>query len=575
MRYRWIFATDQSAVASTLVRRLGISPLLARCLANRGFVDPEKAAWYLYPRLRNLSDPFQLPGMRHAVDRLWQARKRGEKLLLFGDYDADGVTATAILILVLRRLGWEVDYYLPHRLEEGYGLSLEAVQRCFQRTSARLWIAVDCGSNAHQAIAWLRDRGVEVIVLDHHQVAHPPPQVTALINPQLASGGPEAYPWGALCSAGLAFKMAHALVKQGREDGIPEAQAVELREYLDLVALGTVADLVPLTGENRILVWRGMQQLNASQRVGLRALSEVASVGESVGPYEIGFMLAPRLNAVGRLEDASDALELLLTEDAEIAERLARRLDRSNRERQELERSIATEVIETVRQRFNPKKEFVIVEGREEWHVGVIGIVASRVLQTFYRPTIIFGGCENGIWRGSGRSVEGFDLAEALRACSDLLVKHGGHAMAAGVTIEPKYLDAFRDRLNRLAAEALDGGFLQPPLWIDTYARLEELSFQTVQELNRLQPIGQSNPPAHLCIRRLRLARPPYRIGRNQQHLRLFVTDGQKTMEAVWWGGAAYGVPKVPFDLVCVPEINSFHDMQYVRLRWIDWRPAN
>jgi single-stranded-DNA-specific exonuclease len=370
--------------------------------------------------------------------------------VIFGDYDVDGVTSTTILLEVLRTLGWSVEAYLPNRMDEGYGLSRDGVENCLKKYRVKLLLAVDCGSTAVETIAWLGATGVEVIVLDHHQVSDPAPDAVALVNPQLTQDSKiKTQNFTELCSAGLAFKLAHALLKRGRETGLTGAAEFDLRPLLDLVALGTIADLVPLTGENRILVSAGLERLNTTRRPGLIALKQVADSPETLGAFEVGFQIAPRLNAAGRLETAMEALNLLLAPDAATALPLAQNLDLRNRERQKIERGIAETAIGVVRSKFDAQKDFVIVEGELLWHIGVVGIVASRVLAEFYRPTIIIGG-ENGEMRGSGRSIVGFDLAAALRECDGLLVKHGGHALAAGLSILPGKIDLLREKLNAL-----------------------------------------------------------------------------------------------------------------------------
>ncbi|HNV00600.1 MAG TPA: single-stranded-DNA-specific exonuclease RecJ, partial [Verrucomicrobiota bacterium] len=487
MRHRWLLAAAQPERAHSIAAALGASPLLAQCLINRGQPDADQASAFLTPRLRHLADPNHLPNMPAAVDRLWRARQSDEPVVIFGDYDVDGVTATALLLEVLQPLGWRAVSYLPHRLDEGYGLTDEAVDRCLERSPARLLLAVDCGSTTCDTIARLKTRGVDVIVLDHHQVSSPPPPAVALVNPQLAPPGPDNLQQ--LCSVGLAFKLAHALVKRGRALGCPLAEQFDLRPLLDLVALGTIADMVPLTGENRVLASAGLARINALQRPGLLALKDVARVPGAIGAWEVGFQIAPRLNAAGRLENAKAALDLLLARDPASAEAGARLLDAQNRERQQIERAIAEEVVAAVRARFQPDTDRVIVEGNLLWHVGVVGIVAARVLNEFYRPTLILGG-DGYAWRGSGRSIEGFDLAAALRACDDLLLRHGGHAMAAGLTIRPENLPALRERLNRLARQALDLHDLSPPLRLDAVTPLRELTLERVDELRRLEPRG-------------------------------------------------------------------------------------
>jgi single-stranded-DNA-specific exonuclease len=567
MKYRWSVAPSQPALSMTLAEELGRSPLLIQCLLNRGLSEPAKVREYLQPRLKNLADPLLVPNMATAVERLCLAREREERVVIFGDYDVDGVTSTALIVEVLRGLGWHVNHYLPRRLEEGYGLSRDGVENCLQRFPASLLVAVDCGSTAVETITWLRERGVDVIVLDHHQVSQPAPPALALVNPQLGDG------FRQLCSVGLAFKLAHALVKRGRELGMAAAQELDLRNWLDLVALGTIADLVPLTGENRILVACGLERLNQTRRPGLLALREVAGAQGRIGVYEVGFQLGPRLNAAGRLETAEQALHLLLAETLEEALPIAQALDACNRERQEIERSIFEQARGAVRARFNPERDYVIVEGQLLWHIGVVGIVASRVLREFYRPTLIVGG-DAAEWRGSGRSIEGFDLAAALRECDDLLLRHGGHAMAAGLSIHPDRLDELRTRLNDLARRTLVPELLQPTLRLDAEVTLAELTVAHLQELALLAPTGQQNPPVQLFARGLRVQRAPMRMGQAQRHAKFTATDGRSQIEVVCWNIENNELPSGMFDLAFTPQLNEFNGRVSVQLKLLDWRPA-
>ena len=596
MKFRWSVAPPQPLLAESLAATLKLSSLLTQCILNRGISEAAAVENFLDPRLKNLADPFLLPNMAAAVERLLLAREKNEPLVIFGDYDVDGVTSTALLVEVLRSLGWTANYYLPHRMDEGYGLSQDGVENCLKKYPTTLLLAVDCGSTAVASIAWLRERGVDVIVLDHHQVSSPAPAAVALVNPQLQSragvspahGGEADAPlalarsldrrdacptFTELCSAGLAFKLAHALVKRGRTTGLPGAADYDLRPLLDLVALGTIADLVPLIGENRIFVTAGLERLNTTKRPGLIALKTVAQSPEKLGVTDVGFQLAPRLNAAGRLENAEEALHLVLATDLETATPLAQKLDAHNRARQKIERGISDEVIGAVRARFNPQTDFVIVEGQLLWHIGVVGIVASRVLQQFYRPTFIIGG-EGVAWRGSGRSIAGFDLAAALRECGDLLLKHGGHAMAAGVTIAPENLDAFRARLNEIAKRSLKPEDLQAPLRLDAEVELKEISLETLAELEQLKPTGQANPPVQFFARRLTHARPLQRMGAEKQHIKLWVTDGIVTHEAVWWGAGKESLPEGEFDLAFAPSVNDYNGKRAVQLKVLDWRQS-
>jgi single-stranded-DNA-specific exonuclease len=571
MKYSWSLAPTQPLLAGRLASSLNISPLLAQCLLNRGLDQAPKIGHFLEPRLKNLSDPFLLPDMEKAVERLFRAREQNEMLVIFGDYDVDGVTSTTLLVEVLRPLGWRVEFYLPNRMEEGYGLSADGVENCLKKFPATLLLAVDCGSTAVDTIAAAGARGVDVIVLDHHQISNPAPDAVALVNPQ---AGDPAIAHAGLCSAGLAFKLAHALIKRGREKNLPGMAEFDLKPLLDLVALGTIADLVPLSGENRILASAGLRQLNQTQRAGIVALKKVAQTADKIGVYEVGFQLAPRLNAAGRLETAEESLHLLLADTVEKALPLAQRLDSRNRERQKIEKSIVTEALGALRMKFDPKDHFVIVEGQLLWHIGVVGIVASRVLQEFYRPTIIIGG-ENGEMRGSGRSIAGFDLAAALRECDELLVRHGGHAMAAGLSILPDKIDLFREKLNDLARRTLKPDDLKPSLRLDAEVGLDELSFDRLFELEKLKPHGQGNPATQFCARNLSHAKPLVRIGAEKQHVKMRVTDGAATHEAVWWNSGDKSLPVGKFDLAFAPQINDFNNNRAIQLKVLDWQPSS
>ena len=609
MKFKWSLAPSQPLLAGQLASRLRLSPLLAQCLVNRGFSEPDASDTFLAPRLKHLADPFLLPNMDKAVDRLFRVRDAGELLVIFGDYDVDGVTSTALLVEVLRPLGWRVEFYLPNRMEEGYGLSADGVENCLKKFvppagkdgvihPGTLLLAVDCGSTSVETIASLKSRGVDVIVLDHHQVSDPRPDAVALVNPQLGNSGEgresndpgvasldprptTLVPFTELCSVGLAFKLAHALLKRGRETGLPGAMEFDLKPFLDLVGLGTIADIVPLIGENRILVSAGLRQLNASQRPGIVALKEVAQIKDHIGSYEVGFQLGPRLNAAGRLETAEDSLRLLLAKNLAEAMPLAQNLDARNRERQKIEKTICDEVIASIRAKFDAQNHFVIVEGQLLWHIGVVGIVASRVLQEFYRPTIIIGG-ENGEMRGSGRSIAGFDLAAALRECDGLLMRHGGHAMAAGLSILPDKIDRLRERMNELARLKLAPDDLQPSLRLDAEVGLDEMTLAMLAELDKLKPHGQGNAALQFCARNLSHARPLQRIGANKQHVKMWVTQGNdearmpngRGVEAVWWNAGEKSLPVGKFDLAFQPQINQFNGSRTVQLKVLDWRMA-
>ena len=570
MKYRWSLAPSQPLLTGQLIRELPLSPLMAQCLVNRGVASKAEVSEFLNPKLKLLADPFLIPNMDAAVERLWKTRENNERLLIYGDYDVDGVSSTALLTEMLTELGWTVQPYLPGRFDDGYGLSAEALEKCIEQFETDVVLAVDCGSTAVEAIEFLNERQIDILVLDHHQVSDPPPKPLAMVNPQLSDDYPN---FQELCSVGLAFKLAHALVKRGRQEGLQKERDLDLRQYLDLVALGTVADLVPLTGENRKLVRSGLEQLGETDRPGIVALKNVANVSKPVTVFNVGFQLGPRLNAAGRMDNPDASLNLLLAKDRYEAEKAAETLNNHNDERRKIERDISTQAVESVRKRFDPKNDFVIVEGNMEWHLGVIGIVASRVMREFYRPTFILASDGDG-WKGSARSIEGFDLAEAMRGCDDLLNDHGGHAMAAGVSVKPGRLDAFRERINEIAKKNITPDMFQPPLKLDAGTDLSELTLVHIEEMSQLEPLGQGNPEIQLLVAELTLSSPIYRMGRDKQHAKFWVTDEHGACEVVAWNLKPEDEPQDTFDIAVAPQINDFNGRRSVQLKLIDWRPA-
>lgn len=581
MRFLWKTANHDPLFSARLTHELKLTPLLAQCLVNRGLSDPAEAALFLEPRLKNLHDPFEIPGMTQAVDRLFAARDRAEPVMVFGDYDVDGVTSSALLMEVLEHFGWIVHGFLPHRLNDGYGLTQSAVEKCLAGKPVKVVLAVDCGTSSAGPVAWLRGQGIDVIVVDHHPAAVPA-DATVLVNPwagtdsatQLeAHGSSSLKPFQELCSVGLAFKLAHALVKRGRLVGLPTASDFSLKPLLDLVCLGTISDQVPLIRENRILAAAGLAGLNTTERPGLRALKEIAQCSTPVTCHDAGFLLGPRLNAAGRLETAQTALRLLRSLDEPEAAHLAQQLDDWNKKRQQIERCITEEAVESIRCRFDPSRDRVIVEGRASWHIGVMGIVASRILQQFHCPVVIVGGDE-AEWRGSGRSIAGFDLAAALAECGDLLVRHGGHAMAAGLSVAPANIDAFRQRLNEIARRSLTADALRPLLRLDARVALRDLTIEHLRLLDRLKPYGCANATVQFYAGGLRHARPLQRIGVDRQHVKMWVTDGSGIIEALWWNAGEEVLPVGSFDLAFAPQANHYNGSTTVQLKVLDWRPT-
>jgi single-stranded-DNA-specific exonuclease len=542
---RWIFPPDiDSAAVRELARKLGIARFAAELLLRRGLTSPADAEEFLAPRLKSLRDPFLLPNMAAAIERMLVAIDRRERVVLFGDYDVDGVTSLALLTRLLRAFGAEPFCFLPLRADEGYGLSADGVARCLSEHHPQLIIAVDCGTSAVAQITELRAQGVDVIVLDHHETKDALPDCVALVNPKLGDD------FRYLCSVGIAFKFAHALLKQR------PLESFDLRHCLDLVALGCVADLVPLRDENRIFVRRGLAQLAESRWVGLEALVEVSGLSEPFTPSDIGFGLAPRLNAAGRLGTAQDALELLLTTDPRRARTLATNLDVQNRERRAVEEAVFQEADAQLTEWFDAARDAAIVVGARGWHTGVVGIVASRLQKRHHRPTLVIGFDESGLGKGSGRSIEGLSLVSALERCSHFLERHGGHEMAAGLTLREEFFAEFRTAFSTCAREALSDEHLQRTLHLDAELTLGEIDYEMLDQHESLQPFGMGHPQPLFAARGVTLAGEPRVM--KEKHLALMLRQAGDEYRAVWFGAATQALPRLPWDIAFQIERNEW-----------------
>ena len=542
---RWIFpATVDDGVAGALARDLGIARFAAELLVRRGYRTAADAELFLTPRLKTLGDPFLLPNMSAAVERILAAVERGERIVLYGDYDVDGVTSLALLTRLLRAFGASPACFLPSRVDEGYGLSPDGAARCVSEHAPQLIIAVDCGTASVAEIASLQAQGIDVIVLDHHECKDALPDCVALVNPKLG----EDYHY--LCSVGIVFKLAHAMLKRR------PVESFDLRDCLDLVALGCVADLVPLRDENRVLVRRGLVQLAASRWVGVRMLVEVSGLKSPFSPGDIGFGLGPRLNAAGRLGTAQDALELLLTEDAGRARTLAMSLDAQNRERRAVEETVFKEAEAQLTVWFDAVRHAAIVVGAPGWHPGVVGIVASRLQKRYHRPTLVIGFDEAGLGKGSGRSIPGLSLVAALARCSVHLEKHGGHEMAAGLTLREVHFADFRQSFCACARESLTDEQLRPLLQIDAELALAEIDFALLDQHEALQPFGMGNPQPLFAARGVTLAAEPRVM--KEKHLSLMLRQGRREYRAVWFNAAAEAMPRLPWDVAFQIERNEW-----------------
>ncbi len=545
MSMRWILPEPaRPEIRRALTSNLGVPDFVAELLCRRGFETPEDAAAFLDPRLKNLSDPFLLPNMGAAVERLLAAIDRHERIVLYGDYDVDGVTSIALLTRILRCFGADPQCFLPLRMDEGYGLSPDGVARCVAELRPQLLVAVDCGTASVAEIAQLRRDGVDVIVFDHHEGKAELPDCCALVNPKLGDD------FHYLCSAGIAFKVAHALLKRRPVAGL------DLRHYLDLVALGTVADLVPLTAENRTLVKRGLAQVSVSRWIGIRALAEVAGVGSQITAGDVGFKLGPRMNAAGRLGTAQDALELLLTEDPLRARKLAESLDGQNRERRAVEDAVLEAAEAQLADCFLPERDAAIVVGAQGWHLGVIGIVASRLMKKHYRPTLVIGFDDDGLGKGSGRSIRGLSLVQALSDCGHLLEKHGGHEMAAGFALRESQFGDFCEAFRKCARSRLVDEQLQPLLELDAEVTLGEVRHSLLAQHEALQPFGMGNGQPLYYARDVSLIAEPRVM--KEKHLSLSFRQGSHESRAVWFGAAREPLPRLPWDIAFTVERNEY-----------------
>lgn len=542
---RWLFSDAPPLVEIAAVPSLADLPQwMATLLWQRGWREDSKVQAFLRPLLKTLSEPLLLPGMEAAVSRIEAALDQGERITLYGDYDVDGVTSLALVTRVLRAYGCDPARFLPHRIDEGYGLSAEGVERCLDEHRPGLLVALDCGTTSVAEIQRLRAAGVDVIVMDHHETQGLRPDCAALVNPKLGQG------FHYLCSVGIAFKFAHALLKRRPRPDF------DLREVLDLVALGSVADLVPLIEENRILVRRGLAQLADSRWAGVRALIEISGLRAPFTPSSVAFGLGPRLNAAGRLGTAQDSLELLVTDDPVQARGLAHSLDRQNRDRRAVEDHVVLEAEKQLAQWFDPARHAGVVAGAPGWHPGVVGIAASRLQKRFHRPTVVIGFDSDGFGKGSGRSIEGLSLIEALRQCAGHLERFGGHEMAAGLTLREDRLDAFREAFNRVARERLTDEDLRPRLRLDAEMPLKAVDLSLLDELASLEPFGIGNHAPTFCARSVTLTAEPRVM--KEKHLSLLLRQDGREARAVWFGAADLELPRLPWDVAFTIERNEY-----------------
>ncbi len=537
----WKLVDTPPELSNELANQLGISPLLGRLLVNRGITDLEKANAFLTPDLNQLHDPFLFSDMGQAVDRLEQAVKNQEQVLIYGDYDVDGVTSVALMIKVLSKLlPGKILYYIPKRLEEGYGLHLASLERAVAR-GVKLVITVDCGITAVEESIYLKTKGIDLIITDHHEPQAGIPQACAIIDPKLAGAG---YPFTQLAGVGVAFKLL-----QGLASRFPELKE-RLFKNLDLVAFGTVADIVPLLEENRIIVKYGLERLRQSENIGMQALIQTAGLGErQINAGHIGYLLAPRINAAGRMGNPSIGVKLFLTSDPVQALDLAKELEKENQHRQMTENEVLQEAQTQIEADSDFIQEHALVLAGEGWHLGVIGIVASKLVEIYHKPVILIG-FEGDEGRGSGRSIAGFNLFNAIEACGQFLVRFGGHEFAAGLTVTRDRFLEFKKAFLNQAKTNLNEDDLLPWLKIESMVELTGVNLDLARELGKLAPCGPANPTPILGCKALRLVE--YRnVGENGKHLKLKVSH-----ENVIRDGIGFNLGNLQQELASTKEVD-------------------
>uniref|UniRef100_UPI00404AC1B4 single-stranded-DNA-specific exonuclease RecJ n=1 Tax=Cephaloticoccus sp. TaxID=1985742 RepID=UPI00404AC1B4 len=569
---RWTYKPPPTAKVEALSLSVNVSQILAELLLCRDVSNEAMAEQYLEPALASLHDPFLLPNLALAATRLRQAIAQEESVIVLGDYDVDGVSSTTLLVGILRRFGLKPHFVVPRRAEDGYGLSRSAIDRALEVGKPDLFIALDCGTNSHEEVAYLMEQGIDVIVIDHHRSKDATLAQGILVNPHVDGElGMVADEYRNLCTVGLVFKLVHGLLKQLREEDHPVAHAIKLRDDLDLVAMGTLADLVPLVGENRTLAKHGLRVLENTKRPGLKALMKIAGVrpGQSITPSDVSFRLGPRINASGRLADAALSVELMLSDNAVFSAATAQQLDDFNRERQEIERKITEEAEELIEQSFSQSQGIVLYN--ENWHPGVVGIVAGRVTRKYNRPCIVLGN-DITLAKGSGRSVNGINLVEVLGTCSDHLESWGGHPMAVGVAVEKSKLAGFTERFAEAVREFAGHEIIEAELEISAWITPDMICERLMNELEKLHPFGQANPEPVFGVRgAIFKQRPEIFKG---LHFRFWFEDGagQRLYGVAWKMADHVPNPREKVDLAVKLTWNHFNGRKLLQLELIDWR---
>jgi len=565
MELTWVTRNDYDPkFIHTFAKQLKIPPSIAIVLINRGIDTFEKAKYFFKADLDDLYDPFLLPDMDKAIQRIIRAKNNLEKILIYGDYDVDGITSVSLVYLLCKSLEIDVTFYIPNRLREGYGISSNGIDEAYQK-GVTLIISVDCGITAVEEVAHARTLGIDVIVCDHHEPGAELPDAYAILNPKLLNGD---YPFRELAGVGVSYKLAQALIRR------LQLNEEMIQKYVDLVAIGSAADIVPLIDENRILVRAGLKLINEKNKPGLAALLDSSGLRDKeISTGQIVFVIAPRINAVGRLGNAERAVRLLTTYNPQQAKNIAAILESENRERKNIDESTFKQAHEMVEANYNPDIYSALVLDMTGWHPGVIGIVASRIVEKFHRPTIMIS-TEDGTGKGSARSIPGFDIYVALKQCADLLIGFGGHKYAAGLSIKQENIEHFRKRFNEIAHEQLTADMLIPKLSVECEIELSDINSRFVQLLKFMAPFGPQNMRPVFLSKNLQVVGAPTIVGKN--HLKFKVRQNNVVVDAIGFnlGDKLYRIApgEKNLDMVYVIEENEFQGRTSIQLRVKDLR---
>ncbi len=549
-----------------LVKELSIHRIVSCILTSRQIMTPDDANSYLHPSLNNLHNPLLMRDMQKGVQRLIKAINDREKIVIYGDYDADGVTSVVVLLKFLRAIIDTVSYYIPDRIEEGYGLNGHAIEK-MKTDGVTLLITVDCGISDHEEISYARSCGIDTIILDHHEVPHSLPDAVAIINQNRKDCN---FPFKDLAAVGIVFNFLIALRGRLRKEGFwNDKRYPNLKDYLDLVALGTIGDICPLVDENRIFAKVGLDLITECKRVGLKALKEICGVeNQVIDSGKASFCLIPRINAAGRVASASEAVQLLLTEDIEEARLIAQKLETYNRRRQTVERNILNEILEEIERTIDPEKVRSLVFASDKWHPGVIGIVASKLVDRFCRPTILIS-LKDGIGKGSGRSVADLNIYEGLKECHSLLLSYGGHRYAAGISIKEEYIEDFSEMFEEVIGKEINTSTFVFQTNIDAVCNLSDITHELISQIGRLAPFGSGNPEPVLCVRNINVTSHSV-VGNN--HLWMRLTGDGMSYNSIWFnkGHLINSLAGPALDIAFTPHISNWNGVYDIQLKMKD-----